>query len=190
MKILVSILSLGLVTLLTVSCVSVRAGAYFGNEKQKSSFDDFSTNTEGIQHRDPNATRAVEFNTNTSKTGFYVGVFFSDVLPLGDRFDVQPEVNFVGITDLNQIQAPILARITVVDKFNIYAGPNFGYLLDTPAGLNSFNMGADFGVSYDILDNLLIESRYTLGISNLLENGDSNNSVKFSGFTVGAGYRF
>ncbi len=43
----------------------------------------------------------------SSKTGFYFGVALNDV-SIADKFEVQPELNFVAITDLNQLQAPIL----------------------------------------------------------------------------------
>jgi len=183
MKNLNSIFVVVLIALLIQSCASVRGGANFGSDRYK--YNSSSSRSPEIKEK----AAQVSNTTTSSETGFYVGVFFTDIA-ITDELELQPEVNFVGIKDLNQIQAPVLAKYNVSESFNILAGPNFGFLLDTADGIKSFNMAIDFGISYDISEDFLIEARYDYGLTNLLENGSSDNSIKLSNFQVGVGYRF
>ena len=180
MKILKKIILVCLVAVLFSSCFAPRAGVHFGSERFKFDSSEFISGGEPAQKQLPTETN--------SETGFYLGVSFTE-LEVSDDIDIQPEINYVSIKDLDQVQVPVLARFNVSDQFNILAGPNFGFLFDTGDGINSFNLGLDAGVSYDISDDFLIEARYGYGISNLFENGDSNNSLKLSGFQVGVSYR-
>jgi len=183
MKNLNSIFVLVLIALLIQSCAAIRTGANFGSDRYKYSTDSFRSPE--IKEKSTQASNT----TTSSETGFYVGVFFTDI-PITDELELQPEVNFVGIKDLNQIQAPVLVKYNLAESFNILAGPNFGFLLDSSDGIKSFNLAVDLGVSYDISEDFLIEARYDYGLTNLLENGDSSNSIKLSNFQVGIGYRF
>ena len=182
MKKLNSIFVVLLISLLFQSCAAVRGGANFGSDRYK--YNSSSSRSPEIKEK------ATASNTTTSsETGFYVGLFFTDI-PITDELELQPEVNFVAIKDLNQIQAPVLVKYNIAESFNILAGPNFGFLLDTSEGIKSFNLALDLGVSYDLSEDFLIEARYDYGLTNLLENGDGDNSIKLSNFQVGIGYRF
>lgn len=180
MKFLSKLILVAFVAVLLSSCFAPRAGVHFASEKFKFDNSEFISESEPSQKLLPSET--------FSETGFYLGVAFTE-LEISDQIDIQPEINYVSIKDFDQIQVPILARINVAEKFNVYAGPNFGILLDTGEGLKNLNLALDAGLSYDISDDFLIEARYGLGLSNLLENGDSNNSLKLSGFQVGVSYR-
>jgi len=109
-------------------------------------------------------------------------------IPISEKFGVAPAVQFLGSKDIKQIQMPILARYQFADKFNAYAGPNIGFLVGAPEGLNTFNFGLDLGISYDISDNILVEARYDWGITDLAD--DSFSSFKVNNFMLGVGYRF
>lgn len=183
MKKLNSIFVFLLIALLIQSCVAVKGGANFGSDRYKYNSSEYRSPE--VKEK---ATQASN-TTTSSETGFYVGLFFTDI-PITDELELQPEVNFVAIKDLNQIQAPVLVKYNVAESFNILAGPNFGFLLDTSEGIKSFNLALDLGVSYDLSEDFLIEARYDYGLTNLLENGDGNNSIKLSNFQVGIGYRF
>jgi len=172
-----------LISLLIQSCVAVRGGANFGSDRFK--YNSTAYRSPEIKEKAAQATNT----TTSSETGFYVGLFFTDI-PITDELELQPEVNFVAIKNLNQIQAPVLAKYNVAESLNILAGPNFGFLLDSSEGIKSFNLAIDLGVSYDLTEDFLLEARYGYGLTNLLENGDSNNSIKLSNFQVGIGYRF
>jgi len=123
-----------------------------------------------------------------NQTGFYVGVFTT--IAASETFNIRPEVNYISIKDLDQIQVPILAEIGLSDKFNLLAGPSFGFLLNIEEGTKSFNFGADLGLSYTISENFLVEARYDLGLSNLSDDNEFDASLKLSGILVGIGYMF
>lgn len=175
------ILFLSIVVFLS-SCVSPKAGVELKSERFK---------YQGSEFLERNAKNSVLASTETNtSTGFYIGVAFNDeALQLSDNFDIQPEVNFVFIEDFNQLKVPILARYGFADAFHVYAGPNFGFILDTPDGFKSFNFTVDAGLSYDIDDNFVIEGRYGYGLTNLIENGSSDFSSKISNFQFGLIYR-
>ena len=122
-----------------------------------------------------------------SETGFYVGFFGS--FDISDTFAIRPEVNYIGVEDLDQIAIPVLAQYSASDAFRILAGPNFGFILDPDEGTKSFNFGLDFGLAYNFTEKFALEGRYNLGISNLIEDGDMfDASVKLRGFFFGLAY--
>lgn len=123
-----------------------------------------------------------------SDSGFYIGGFAD--IGVSEKFHVQPELLYVSVGDANQIQVPILAKFSIAEGFNLLAGPQVGFLMDTADGIKSFNYGVDFGASYDINEQFMVQARYDLGLANLVEDGDSDNSLKLSGFYVGVGYKF
>lgn len=128
------------------------------------------------------------YNLSENETGFYIGAFTT--LNVSESFNLRPEVNYISIQDLDQIQVPILAEIGLADKFNALAGPSFGFLLDSEEGSKSFNFGLDFGLSYDITEQFLVEARYSLGLSNLFDDNYSDATLKLHGLFVGIGYIF
>ncbi|MGM5470218.1 outer membrane beta-barrel protein [Flavobacteriaceae bacterium LMO-SS05] len=128
------------------------------------------------------------YNLIENETGFYVGAFTT--LKVSESFQIRPEVNYISIKDLDQIQVPILAEIGIADKFNALAGPSFGFLLDTEEGSKSFNLGLDLGLSYNITEQFLVEARYSLGLSNLFDDNYGDATLKLHGLFVGIGYMF
>ncbi len=128
------------------------------------------------------------FSATSSETGFFVGGFAD--IAISDKFHVQPELLYVSIEDLDQISIPILAKFNVAKSFNVLAGPSLAFIMDTADGIKSLNYGFDLGASYDINEQFMIEARYDLGLANLLEGGDSDNSLKLNGVFVGVGYKF
>ena len=144
----------------------IRAGADFATAKAK--FD-------GI-------------NISDNQTGFYIGAFTK--LGVSEKFKIRPEANYINVKDADQIQIPVLAEIGLADKFNALGGPSFGFLLDTEEGEKSFNFGLDFGLSYNITEQFLAEARYSLGLSNLVEDNDFDAKLKLHGIFVGIGFIF
>ena len=128
------------------------------------------------------------YKLSENETGFYIGAFTT--LKVAENFKIRPEVNYITIKDLDQIQPAIIAEIGIADKFNILAGPSFGFLLDTEEGSKSFNFALDFGLSYDINEQFLVEARYSLGLSNLYDDNYGDATLKLHGIFVGVGYQF
>ena len=162
-----------LIVIVLHSCASVSVGPDFATETQKYNLE----------------ARAVQNDNKftNSETGFHIGVSFDDI-EVADKLEFQPEAKFISIKDLNQIQVPLLLSYEIVEDLAVQAGPNLGFLLDTSDFIKSFNFGADAGLSYNITDALAVEGRYNFGISNLLENGDSDNSVRLNILSFGLRY--
>lgn len=126
---------------------------------------------------------------DTKRTGFYIGLIYADIV-IAKNLEIQPEIRFVGVKDFNQFQIPILLKYAISDKFNLYTGPNLGFLIDAPEGVDGFNFALDFGLSYNFVTNFLVEARYNWGQTNLLENGDSDNYLKLNNVQIGLVYQF
>ena len=128
------------------------------------------------------------YSASASETGFYGGGFAD--IEISDAFHFQPEVLYVAVKDLDQVQIPLLAKYKVGEKFGILAGPNLGFFTKKVEGMKSFNYGIDLGVSYDITENIILDAKYNLGLANLVENAPSGYSAKLHGLFVGAAYKF
>ncbi len=48
------------------------------------------------------------YNLSENETGFYIGAFTT--LKVSESFKIRPEVNYISIKDLDQIQVPILGN--------------------------------------------------------------------------------
>jgi hypothetical protein len=66
-----------------------------------------------------------EISVSDNETGFYIGIFTK--FSISDSFKIRPEVNYISIKDLDQIQVPVLAEIGLSEKFHLFAGPRFGF---------------------------------------------------------------
>ncbi len=124
-----------------------------------------------------------------SDGGFFVGGFLD--MPLSGSLSFKPEVLYVSIPDLSQIQLPLHVKYNVGETFGIIAGPNLAFITGAPEGIKSFNYGIDLGAAYNITENLVVDARYNLGLANLWDvEGDDDTTYKLSGFYVGIGYKF
>ncbi|WP_242084554.1 porin family protein [Aestuariivivens sediminis] len=121
-----------------------------------------------------------------SETGFYIGAFTQ--LKVLENLKIRTEVNYIHVEDLDQIQLPLMVELEIVDKFNLLAGPSFGFILDPEVDGKAFNFGLDFGLSYNVTENFLIEAQYNLGLSNLIDDKFYDGTVKLHGLLVGIGY--
>lgn len=111
-----------------------------------------------------------------SETGFFVGGFAE--IGVNDTFSIQPEILYVGISDFNMINVPILAKYTFAEKFSAMVGPGLSYMLD--AEEDEFKVNVDIAAGYDITEDIDATVRYSIGF------GD----VKVSGLFIGVGYKF
>lgn len=123
-----------------------------------------------------------------SNTGFYVGGF-ADVA-VSEIIHVQPELLYVSVKDINQIQIPVFARFPIVEDFSLLAGPNFRFVLNGGTSLKTVNFGMDFGASFDVSDDFSLDAKYNWGLTNLIKGGNSQNDFKLSGLFFGLGYKF
>ncbi len=138
------------------------------------------------------ATAKVElegFNVTDNTTAFFGG-FFADITA-SEKFHVQPELVIVTADGGSQLQLPILAKYYLADKVSILAGPDLLFDLEEKTeGFKTFGIGVDFGAAYDINEHFMIEAKYNLGLTNLIEDAPSGYSAKINGFFLGLGYKF
>lgn len=137
------------------------------------------------------ATAKADFDgikISDNETGFYLGVFGR--IEVSEKWNLRPEVNYVGVKDLDQIQVPVLAEISLIEKLRGVVGPNLGFLLKQEEGVKTFNLGANLGLSYEFTPQFYLEARYNLGLSNLADDNEFDASLKLSAFQVGLAYGF
>ncbi len=163
-----------------------------------------------------------------NRNGFYAGVYAS--IPLDETISIQPGINYVqrGYNmkgDLNikglgflganakaqlqtdYIEIPLLVKLKL-DKFEVFAGPQVGYLMNanvkTTAGLlginllnkdfdvsnqfNKWDAGLNFGLGYKITDNIDVSAGYDFGLSKV--DANKNLSAYNRGVKVGLGISF
>lgn len=125
---------------------------------------------------------------HSAETGFYAGGFAD--ITVSDKFHVQPEVLYVSVKDLDQIQVPVLAKIPVVEDLNLLTGPDFGFLLNADKGFKTLNLGLDLGLSFELNEDFSLDGKYNFGLSNLEKGGNSDFSTKLSGAFFGLSYKF
>ncbi|MCO6162619.1 porin family protein [Flavobacterium sp. NRK F7] len=142
------------------------------------------------------------------KVGFQVGGFAE--ISVTEKFAIQPELlystqgtKYDGTGDpslhLDYLNIPVMAKFFVTEGLSLEAGPQVGFLLSaklkTDAGdadfkeyVNSTDFGLNFGVGYDVTDNISLGVRYGFGVSDV--NKEGNNSIKNSNFSFALGYKF
>lgn len=122
-----------------------------------------------------------------SLVGFQVGGFAE--IKIIERLSIQPEVLFStqgakfdgGIdgdfdSKLNYINVPVLAKFYITKQFTVEGGPQIGFLVsakeegdDVKDFYKSTDFGFNFGVGYNFTDNLGVNLRYTVGLSNVAD---------------------
>ncbi|WP_026727601.1 porin family protein [Flavobacterium denitrificans] len=160
----------------------------------------------------------------SSKVGFHVGGFAE--IKLSEKFAVQPELLYStqgakekgefeyegNVYDaeidykLAYINLPIMAKYYIVDKFNVEAGPQIGFLVSAKAeatvlgnsaeedvkdSFKSVDFGLNLGAGYDFTDKFSAGARYNIGLSNMID-GEAADYVKAHNgvFSLSVGYKF
>ena len=129
-------------------------------------------------------------DSNTS-TGFYAG-FFAEI-PAGNKFKIQPAVNYANIENASALQVPVMVKYYVDPKFNLQFGPQFTFDLEKnpfPNDYNSTNFGLALGTAYEFTEKLFAEARYSFQLNNHLKNAPSGVSVRANYLNLGLGYKF
>lgn len=127
------------------------------------------------------------------RIGFHAGGFVS--VPVLAKFKVQPEIIYsqqgaqsgIGSDELKYeyLNIPAIVKFMLTKNFNIQAGPQLGILLsakeeanseeiDVKDSLKSTDLGIGFGLGYETNDNVMIDVRYNLGISDIADDGNND----------------
>lgn len=123
---------------------------------------------------------------------------------------------------LGYINLPVMAKYFVTPAFSLQAGPQAGYLVsarneyesksklpgeaqvnesgedDIKDSLKKISLGLNLGLGYNFQNNLFIQARYHMGLSDISDYEDEMGEdfegelekIKNSGFQVSLGYRF
>lgn len=158
-----------------------------------------------------------DFEDPKSRTSFYAGLvaeaFITEKFALqgeafysGQGFDIE-ETTFAGLTvtpaaefQIDYIQIPFLAKIYLIEGFNIHAGPQFGFKINEEIDTDPTSDGGDFdtdrvkdfdfqlaaGAEFKLTSGFFIQARYTYGFSEVVEDSDAHNST----FSTGIGFMF
>ena len=156
-----------------------------------------------------------QIDTST-RINWIAGVFVK--VNLGTFFAFQPEVLYVrkgaklaatGLftesikVNLDYIDIPLLARVQMSrgTGFYLLAGPSIGVNVtaeteestgeteDVKEDVNTSEMGLVIGAGFD-LAHLVLEGRYTQGLSNIIKNTEGDESVKNRAVSLLFGIRF
>ena len=119
------------------------------------------------------------------KSGFYIGGYGQ--IELSDQFDLRADVIYSAVSDYNQIRIPVTAVYSFAEKWSVYAGPSAHIVTEDLDGLNSFYVGLDARISFDITESLFAIAGYNLGITDAFESSAFN--WKANSFNIGIGYR-
>lgn len=126
--------------------------------------------------------------------------------------------------ELGYLNLPIMAKYYIADGLSLEGGPQIGYLLhanghyDIKANfgdeisidesgkenikdfVEKINVGVNFGLGYQLKNNLFFQARYHLGLTNINndlqgedfeeEPAESLGKIKNSSFQISVGYRF
>jgi opacity protein-like surface antigen len=141
------------------------------------------------------------FSETEDISGFYIGVFAD--LYLSNSFNFQPELIYANYSEDGEssaiLQLPLLIKYKPIAKLGILAGPQLDYLLNEEDAevLKRLGFGLSVGASYDITQNIIIEARYTFGLSNRIDDIDEfgdfqgfDVDAKFDYLHIGLAYRF
>ena len=129
---------------------------------------------------------------STNANGYFIG-FFGE-FNVSEKFNIQPEIHFASAyqdgENANEIIVPIMAKYYVSEEFNVQAGPQLDFIADESEGVNKFGLGLGFGAGYDISKKVFAAIRYSIGLSNRIQDAPSGISSRFDTFQAGIGYRF
>ncbi|BDD08219.1 hypothetical protein FUAX_06510 [Fulvitalea axinellae] len=122
------------------------------------------------------------------KTGFQAGFLFD--YRLSEKWAIQPEFIYSveGIkfdngsraeVSLGYINMPIIFKYYATEKLSLQAGPKVGFLTwgkikekggsgDASGYFKDGKFDLQFGVGYDLMKNLAVNVRYTLGVTNAM----------------------
>jgi opacity protein-like surface antigen len=127
------------------------------------------------------------------ESGFYIGGLAD--IEVTDSFNVQPELLYVNIGGESMIAVPVMIKYYVAESFNIQAGPQLDFFMNTPKSIKSLGFGLGIGAGYDINEKFTVQAKYTFGLNDRIDGGilddliSSVASIKLNTFQIGVVYK-
>jgi len=150
------------------------------------------------------------------KIAYHIGAVLE--IPISDKFAFQPELlysaqgsqtedlGFDVKTNLSYINLPLMFKYYVASGLSIEAGPQVGFLVsakgkieandfDEEVDIDEFftgiDLGANFGIGYQLDMGLFFQGRYNLGLSNINDEDFADEfKIKNSVIQFSVGYKF
>lgn len=117
---------------------------------------------------------------------------------ISEKFSFQPEILYSGqgtsSAILTYINVPLIGKYEVLKGFNLEAGPQIGFLLsakdnDTDVSIKdeftNVAVGVGFGLEYQFNNRLFFNTRYHLGISNIIDIEGASSRNRFLQVSIG-----
>lgn len=160
----------------------------------------------------------------SSIIGFHIGGFVD--IKIDEKFSFHPELlystqgsKFDFVVDegegifytentflLSYINIPVMFKYYATEKFNLEAGPQIGFLVDSKLKtevlgqsitqdakdlFESVDFGLNLGAGYDFTKSFSAGVRYNFGLTNVMETESGDNSeVKNNVLSISVGYKF
>ena len=151
----------------------IKAGVNFANQTGDASFEGIELDKEGI-------------------TSYHAGLVAE--IKLLDRFAVQPELLYStqGATyknaveefknELGYLSIPVMAKFYLTDSFSLEVGPQASFLLSEKNDFDvengeTFEFAVNAGLGFKITENIFIQGRYSLGLTEASKDADVKNST-------------
>ena len=91
---------------------------------------------------------------------------------------------------LDYLQVPLYFKFRLSEKFHLGAGPQIGIKIhEYEDGIRNFAYSGVGGIEFKISHQLFVDARYTLGLSNVLDD-DQPFEAKNSNIQFGFGFKF
>ncbi len=139
-------------------------------------------------------------NIDDGRFGLVVG--FLAEYGLTQKWKIQPEIQYSAQGNkekslrTNYLQAPIILKYSLTNAINLQAGPQIGIKIwEWEDKLNEFdNSTFDFsgvvGVGAEVFENLFVDFRYALGLTNVFDNPEGIDiDGKNRNFQISIGYK-
>jgi len=135
--------------------------------------------------------------------GFFVGLLAE--IEATEKLFIQPEVLYSSIGDEGAIIIPVMAKYYIADSFNLQAGPQLDFLTGIPdlvkEAIKTVGFSLGFGAGYDINESFAVQAKYTVGLTNRIDNdlsdlipgsisGILSPELKTDTFQIGVVYKF
>lgn len=139
-----------------------------------------------------------KFNKNFAVEGDLLIAGLGGTVPLS--FDGQTLQNMK--LHLGTILIPVSLKYYPVDKFSMFAGLNFGFIINSTGEINgekgkiedikTLNFGPHFGAEFNISNKFSIEGRYNIGLSNLAKTDATTAGLEMKNnfLQIGIGYKY
>tara|TARA_R110002012_G_scaffold81945_1_gene207288 strand:+ start:8111 stop:8641 length:531 start_codon:yes stop_codon:yes gene_type:complete len=131
---------------------------------------------------------------NQHRNGFAIG-FFGEY-KLSSSISLAPEIQFSaeGAKDrelrVDYIQAPILLKFKLGDRFSLGAGPLVGVKIhEYEDGYSNFSFSGVGALEFMITDEIFIDARYHYGVTNILDDNPAGLEAKNTNIQIGIGVK-